>query len=94
MLGLANVLLGAALGVRCNVLALGLATMASVALSIGLGLIAGDGRLSILVSAQLNVIGLQVGYLACGLALSIMFRRPMSARRLGAAQDSGDAPAS
>jgi hypothetical protein len=98
MLELANVLLGAALGVRCNVSALALATIASAALSICLGLIAGDGRISILVSTQLNVIGLHVGYVACGVAFSIMSRRPMSTRRLGAARstapDSGDAPTS
>ena len=98
MLELANVLLGAALGVRCNVFALALATIASAALSICLGLISRDGRISILVSTQLNVIGLHVAYVACGVALSIMSRRPMSARRLDAARgigpDSGDAPIS
>jgi hypothetical protein len=98
MLELANVLFGAALSVRFNVFALGLATIASVALSICLGLIAGDGPISILVSAQLNVIGLQVGYVVCGVALSIMSKCLISTRQLdavrGTGPDSGDTPRS
>jgi hypothetical protein len=98
MLELAHVLFGAALSVRFNVFALMLATMASVALSICLGLIAGDGRISILVSAQLNLVGLQVGYVVGGVALSVMSKWLVRARQLdaarGAGPDSGDAPTS
>jgi hypothetical protein len=97
MLALANVLFGAALSVRFNVFALMLATIASVALSICLGLIAGDGRISILVSTQLNLVGLQVGYVACGVALSVVSECPIGARPLDAARgspDGGDTPTS
>jgi hypothetical protein len=86
MLELANVLFGAVLSVRFNVFALALATIASVALSICLGLIAGDGRISILVSTQLNVIGLHVGYVVCGVALSTMSTYLIRARQLDAAR--------
>jgi hypothetical protein len=92
MLELANVLFGAALSVRFNVFALALATIASVALSICLGLIAGDARISILVSTGLNVIGLHVGYVVCGVALSIMSKCLIRGRQLDAA--SRDMPTS
>jgi hypothetical protein len=82
MFELANVLLGAALSVRFNVLALILATIASVALSICVGLIAGDGWVSILISSQLNVVGLHVGYVVCGVALSIVSKWLIRARRI------------
>jgi hypothetical protein len=97
MLELANILFGAALSVRFNVFALIMATIASVALSICLGLSAGDGRISILVSTQLNLVGLHVGYVVCGVALSVMSKCPIRARQLDAARgspDGGDRPTS
>jgi hypothetical protein len=72
MLELAHVLVGTALGVRCRIFALALATIASVTFNLGLGLLAGDEWTSVLVLAQLNVIALQVGYVVCGVVLSMM----------------------
>jgi hypothetical protein len=79
MLALAHILFGAALGVRANIFALALATIASIASDVVLGAVAGDACTTVVMSAGLNVTALQVAYFVCGVAVSILHKEPSDA---------------